>query len=119
LPRSLFLVKDQETAGADRLFLSRLREQLVATSSHEFAGQLTVEALEAVDSRDQPLVQLADLYTSSVNRVLARMESSNKPKDVLADFVLSRVATLAGIDRDIALTGIEEGESDMHVHIRL
>ena len=91
LPRRLTVYKDLEEAGRDALLMARMRSALLNASTTEFDGNLKIETLEPVRSEGQPLVQLADLYTASINRVLARAATSGKPKDVFADYLLTRV----------------------------
>ncbi len=118
LPRRLLMIKDREEEGSDRILLSRLAERLTHASSLHFEDRLKVRSLESVDSRSQPLLQLADLYTSSLNRTFARSASNpTNPKDVFADFFLDRIAALAGATTDAVLSG--EADGDLHIHLRL
>lgn len=117
LPRRVLVWKDLEQAGSDRIMLARLRDALATASGSQFAGKLFVEECEAIDSRDQPLVQLADLYTSSINRTLARAPGSDRPKDRLAHYLLGRVRGMPGDERVQRLSA--NGTRDMEIHIRL
>lgn len=87
LPRSLILIKDSENAGPDQILLANLSDRMEQASASLFAGALGVDRLGAADSEGNVLVQLADLYTSSVSRVLNR---TGKPgaKDTFAEHFL-------------------------------
>lgn len=118
LPRRLLLQKDLEEEGRDRVVLARLESRLAQASLIQFDGQLEVRELVAIDSESQPLLQLADLYASSLNRVQARASSStSNPKDVLADHLLAKIDALSGDSIHEVLSGTEAG--DLHVHLRL
>lgn len=112
LPRRLTVYKDLEEPGRDALLMARMRTALLTASATEFNGELRVEVLEPVRSDGQPLIQIADLYTASVNRVLARAATSAKAKDVFADYFLGRVRG------PTAVTATEQ-VGDMEVHLRL
>jgi hypothetical protein len=116
LPRRLMVWKDRNEEGRDRLMLARLCESLTAASAVHFDGRLKVEECESVPSEDQPLMQLADLYTGSINRVLGRQGATDKPKDRFADYLLARVLGSGTVERsdNIASGGV----GDMTVHLR-
>jgi hypothetical protein len=88
LPRTIDIWKDREEAGSDGLFLADLGERLRNSSDARFNGGLDVGDLEAVDSEEHPLLQLADLYVGSLNRVLNSQGSKEHPKDTLAAHLL-------------------------------
>lgn len=98
--------------------LARLESRLAQASKIQFGGQLEIRELAAIDSESQPLLQLADLYASSLNRVQARaLSSTSNPKDVLADYLLAKIDALSGDSIHEVLSGTEAG--DLHVHLRL
>jgi hypothetical protein len=96
LPRGLQLWKDQDEPGHDKIFLARLKEELRAARTNRFDGRLVVEECEAIDSRGQVLIQVADLYTSSINRVLHAEGDRTRPKDQFADYLLSALGLPLG-----------------------
>lgn len=96
LPRTLDIFKDSEEPGRDRLVLADIRERLLQASEGRFDGKLEVERVGAYDSEGNVLIQLADLYTSSVGRVLNRQQDSRRPKDLFADYFLGRLGTPVG-----------------------
>jgi len=88
LPRMLQLWKDAEEPGSDKLLLENVRDRITQAGKYRFDDKLRVDHFEAVDSKELALVQLADLLTSSIGRVLnARGEKSN-PKDEFANYLL-------------------------------
>src|SRR5262249_39781451 len=89
LPRAIEIWKDGEEQGKDRLFLAELRDRLRNTSKAQFGGELEVGDLEAVDSKDPPLLQIADMYVGSLNLVLNSEGDEGHPKDKFAAHFLS------------------------------
>ena len=89
LPRGIQLWKDLEELGKDKLFLASLEDELRQAATTRFNDQLFVDDLEAIDSKGQILVQIADLYTSSINRVLNAEGKREGPKDQFADYFLT------------------------------
>lgn len=84
LPRTLSLVKDLDTKATDRLLLANVKERLHTASAAQFDGQLRLDEFVPIASDGHPLIQLADMYTSSLNRVLRNREGGNHFKDELA-----------------------------------
>jgi hypothetical protein len=112
LPRGIILWKDLQEPGKDKLFLAQLKEKLGVASATLFQGQLFVEDMEPVDSRGQVLVQVADLFTSSINRVLNAEGAREGAKDRFADYLLERLALPKG-------PAEEEKNGDITIHISL
>jgi hypothetical protein len=116
LPRRLMLWKDAEEAGADALQLADVMARMRAAAAGEFANRLHVDQeFEAIDSRTQILIQLADLYAGSINRVLARQATSQNPKDIFADHLLARIRNPGGEER----FGVRDQEQDLEVALAL
>jgi hypothetical protein len=85
LPRELSIWKDAEEASQDVLLIADLRDRLSNASSGRFGGQLSVGTIRAVSSTDNPLVQVCDLFTSCVNRMLnGTGATGNHAKDQVA-----------------------------------
>lgn len=110
LPRRLVLWKDLEAKGADRLLLAGIRDDLTNASAAQFDGRLIAEEFQSVESHALPAIQLADLYTSSINRVLNRPKPTTKPKDVFADYVLTAAC---------GMPDTEAKAGDMEIRLRL
>lgn len=84
LPRKLIVTKDLDTESSDKLQLANLRERLATASAAQFEGQLNLDSFTSVDSVQNPLIQLADLYTSSLGRVLRYPNGGSHAKDRVA-----------------------------------
>jgi hypothetical protein len=87
LPRALQLWKDLEEPGRDKLLMAALRERIRTVGAAQYRGELSAEEFTATDSKGKTLIQIADLYTSSINRVL-NGEGKDNPKDVFARYFL-------------------------------
>jgi hypothetical protein len=83
------MIKDKEE-GTDKILLVRLKEHLEARFKEHFHDQLEIPVLDSVSSDKDPTVQLADLFTGSIARVMNRNEGAPKNfKDEFAEYVLS------------------------------
>jgi hypothetical protein len=88
LPRNVVVHKDEDE-GADKLRLLTLRDQLSVECPKQFDNQVQIAAVSAVQSSSNVLIQLADVFTGSVNRVVNRPESAPRNhKDEVAEAVL-------------------------------
>jgi hypothetical protein len=112
LPRAIEIWKDLEEAGSDKLFLAELGDRLRNTSKSQFGGDLEVGELEAVDSKDHPLLQIADLYVGSLHRVLNVESSKDHPKAKFAAHFL-RLLGLPNGPQD------HESEGDLALYVSL
>lgn len=112
LPRSLMLCKDLEEIGRDKLMLANLKDRLLQAGKTQFEGKLDMNLFEAINSEKQPLIQMADLFTSSNNRILNATGTRNGPKDQFADYLLRKLNMPAG-------PTAEERAHDMTVHLKL
>lgn len=89
LPRQVSAYKDKED-GTDGILMTKLEQGLKAGFSTHFGNHLSLERLQAVDSKSNYFIQLADLYIGSVARILNRnLDSPNNHKDEFAEFVIS------------------------------
>ena len=103
LPRNLQVWKDAEEAGYDRLVLADVKDRLLTAAAAQFNGQLVVDVLEAADSKTNDLLQVADLFTASLNRHLNPPDPpprSHHPKDDLARYVLTRTGVSLAAEQD-------------------
>jgi len=112
LPRSIQIWKDKEEVGKDKLSLENLADKLRGASNTQFSGDLDVGDLEAVDSKEHPLLQVTDLYIGSLNRRLNTDGNKEHAKDKLAAHFLQ----LIGLP-----DGPQEADSigDLVVHMSL
>jgi hypothetical protein len=92
LPRNLQVWKDAEEPGYDKVVLADAKDRLENAAASRFEGRLVVDVLEAAESKSNDLLQIADLFTASVNRIINPPEPRPKepgPKDELAQYVLA------------------------------
>jgi len=90
LPRSLQLWKDEEEEGYDQLLLANVSDRLTV----RFQTQLTIDQMRAVASTGNALLQVADLFTGAVNRIVnppSPPPQTPGAKDHFARFLLERV----------------------------
>jgi hypothetical protein len=93
LPRTLQLWKDAEEVSYDKLVLADLSDRLKNAAAGQFAGKLIVDVVEAANSKGNDLLQVADLFVASLNRVINPPEPPPRTpgaKDLLAAHVLAR-----------------------------
>ena len=112
LPRTLSLWKDLEERNRDKIFLAELSDKLKQTAATRFKGQFEIDQLEVVDSQGNPFVQLADLFTSSINRTVNSDSQRDHPKDRFAEYFLRQ----SGMSRELQQ---ELRQDDIVAHIRL
>ena len=112
LPRRLQLWKDREQLGQDKIMLAGLRERVDLAGRNTFEGQLSTEEFESLESKNAVLVQLADLYAGSLNRVLNMPAGGTGPKDDFARRLLSMLGTPHGPQKAVRA-------GDMSAHIAL
>jgi len=112
LPRILDVWKDLEEIGADKLLMAKLEERLKQAAASTYDDKLIVQRCVALDSKSNIFLQVADLVSSSANRVLSREEGVRNHKDELADYVLTCLGIGITPSLDLAV-------GDLAVHIRL
>lgn len=86
LPRNLQVWIDEEEKGSDQLKIENIKERL---RSQNIKG-LYLQEFEAVSSKDNFFIQIADLFTASINRKLHSTTTTHF-KDEFADFVLDNL----------------------------
>lgn len=111
LPRGITVWHDAEEAALDRVKSANLEERLKAASKTLFGGMLHV-VVQPVDSVGSVVMQMADLVTASVSRVINRQGGRANQKDELADHVLSNTDIGPGLPENDAI-------GDLGVHIKL
>jgi hypothetical protein len=90
LPRNLQLFKDADEEGADHLLFGNLRERLENVSASRFDNKLVVDLLRRVESQSNILIQVADLFTASVNRIVNSDKTG--PKGSLAQYFIDSLS---------------------------
>lgn len=91
LPRILQVWKDAEEEGADRLLMADLDDRLKQAANSRFNKELFVDEIRCVSSDKNIFMQVADLLTSSANRVLNHSGSQRNHKDEFAEFFLDAI----------------------------
>ena len=91
LPRLIQLFKDSESPGFDKLLLTQLKERISIYSKTHLDGKLVVDEFEALSSEEDNLIQLADLFTSSLNRIINVDSTTLNHKDEFANYFLMKV----------------------------
>lgn len=84
LPRNLQFRKDSEEASKDKLSVMEIKLQLQNASKSLFQGGLYIDVVDVEESSISPLMQIADLFVSSISRVLNKEEGKEGPKDIFA-----------------------------------
>jgi hypothetical protein len=88
LPREVTIFKDKEEGSA--LFMVTLEQDLEAGFKKYFNEQLRLQTLKEVESSQNLLIQLADLYIGSISRILNREEGTEtNHKDEFAEYFVS------------------------------
>jgi hypothetical protein len=96
LPRGIQFCSDSEQPGRDKLFVGKLAERMKQAASTVFQGKLFIEQFTTDDSANNVHLQIADLFTSSVNRQLNAEGQRKHPKDQFADYFLQRLGIRVG-----------------------
>ena len=112
LPRTLQVWIDQENMAKDKLMVANLSNRLKQASQSIFDDKLRVDAIYTVDSKNNAILQIADLFAGSANRILNRSGTTFNHKDELAEHILNPL----GLDLDVPGNEII---GDMTVHISL
>ena len=111
LPRGINVCKDAEEIGRDKIFTAELSDQIKQAASTLFHGDLYVENFSAEESANIMHLQIADLFTSSVNRQLNAKGERKQTKDRFADYFLQKIGHANALR--------PESIGDMTVHITL
>ncbi|MFJ7831841.1 DUF3800 domain-containing protein [Peribacillus sp. NPDC097284] len=91
LPRDVYYYKDEDE-GTDKLRMTELRQLLMERFKIYFEDSLKLSDFNSLPSSSFFLVQVADLITGSVSRVMNRkVDGARNYKDEFAEFVLSEL----------------------------
>ena len=90
LPRTLQVWIDTEEANLDKLLVANLNDRLGQAAQTRFERKLVLDQVYTVDSKKNLLLQIADMFTGSVNRILNRAGTTRNYKDELAEYFLNR-----------------------------
>ncbi|MHB1685357.1 MAG: DUF3800 domain-containing protein [Bacilli bacterium] len=102
LPRQINFWKDKDGASDD-LTLKKLQQYFTANLTIQYTQQLTLGNLGALDSLSNYFVQIADLFTASLSRILNRPPNGSRNyKDEFAEFVLSNLGIDSSFDEPVS-----------------
>jgi hypothetical protein len=88
LPRTLTFVKDADKPGADKIMLANLEDRMKNYSVLQQDSQLKIGTFKPLDSKPNILLQVADLFSGSVNRRLNFDIDDTSPKSKIARIML-------------------------------
>jgi hypothetical protein len=92
LPRALEFWKDREDWNRDKLMLASIQERVADAAAGRFGGNLYPQPFAALESKNNPLIQIADLFTASLNRKMNHeLGSPPHAKDDFASHLLDAV----------------------------
>ena len=89
---------DKDGCGYDSIEKEMLRQNLDTQLKQQYRYLVELDSLEDTDSKDNVLVQLADLYASSINNVFSEVKAESetaKSKKEFAKYLLNHV----GLDK--------------------
>jgi hypothetical protein len=111
LPRGLSVCKDAEETGQDKIFAAELSDRMKQAAASQFNGDIFVEEFYAEESSTNVHLQITDLFTSSVGRLLNAEGERKHAKDKFADYFLLKLNR----------TNVTQSEAvgDMTAHIAL
>ncbi len=90
LPRNLQVWIDTEETNLDKLLVANLEDRMTQATQTHFERKLVLDRVLTVDSEKNLLLQIADMFTGSVNRILNRSGTTRNHKDELAEYFLNR-----------------------------
>jgi hypothetical protein len=95
LPRTLIVEKDADAPGSDSMMLAQTSDRLKAASLSQLGGKLSLSDFKAVNSKGQPLIQVADLIAGSLNRIKNGTDTDSA-KDKFAKYFLGKLGMPSG-----------------------
>lgn len=99
LPRRITFIKDYEEQGYDDRVIALLVDRMQNASQSLFNGQLTIEYAYAERSEASLFIQVADLFTGCIHRVLNKPAPERGWKDDFAEEVLALLGMSSGLDQ--------------------
>lgn len=87
LPRRLEFWADSENVEADNLRLSAIKS-LLQKQKFPSGRILKCDSFEAIESKGNLLIQIADIFSASINRIINISSDKKNAKDALAEHVL-------------------------------
>ncbi len=90
LPRTLQVWIDSEETNLDKLLVVNLNDRLCQAAQTQFEKKLVIDEVHTVDSEKNTFLQIVDMFTGSVNRILNRAGATHNHKDELAEYFLGQ-----------------------------
>ncbi|MBM7619769.1 hypothetical protein JOC95_001621 [Bacillus tianshenii] len=90
LPKQISYVKDLE-GNESRFLIEQMSQKIIDNLKTHYENNLRLNSYLPLDSRVERYLQVADLFTASINRII-NFQPNNKnrnAKDALADYILS------------------------------
>lgn len=112
LPRTLQVWIDAEESGLDQLLVANLDDRLRQVAKTRFDDKLIIDRVSTVDSKHNMLMQVADLFTGSINRIMNLPGTTRNHKDEFAKYFLNQF----GFDLDLPEN---DKVGDIAVHIKV
>ena len=92
--------------------ITSLKDRLLNIASTKFDDKLLLEDFHSLDSRTNLLLQIADLFAASLNRVLNHDTSTSHPKNLFSNYFLERIQYEAN------LTEFDINDKTHHIFLR-
>jgi hypothetical protein len=102
LPRAVQFYKDRDDPTADSLMCRSLWERLDGLSQQSFDGNMHLDTFQSIDSAQSLLLQFADLFAGSLNRITNEVDKGHV-KDRFAQWFLERVGYEGNITSDMVV----------------
>lgn len=90
LPRSLQVIKDLESKGSDKIMLKEVKDRLNIASSSLFDKKLYLGEFKPVDSKENIHLQIVDVFTGSINRLINEKPDAPNAKDRVANYFMQK-----------------------------
>lgn len=87
LPREVLVYKDED-GPMDKLMLTKLEQDYETGFRDYYEGNLNLQLLASVNSEQNPLMQITDLFIGSIARKLNHSGESYNQKDELSNYIL-------------------------------
>ena len=99
LPRRITFIKDEEEKGYDDRLIALMVDRMQNVSKSVFDGRLIIESAYSEKSKGSIFLQIADLYTGCINRILNDPAPEKGWKDEFAEEVLTMLGLTNGLDK--------------------
>jgi len=94
LPRQIAYFKDKED-GESALRINQIQQSLIDNFKLHYDEEVRLNTFRSIDSKLSRLIQVADLYTAAINRVINHQRKhpeSNNAKDEFANYIFEMLS---------------------------